>query len=71
MNNSSTNHSFRLSRLTHPRATLVAIILLAVVFGLFGAVANALHPELSAVAPAAPDTWAGVVQLIDGWIIQS
>jgi hypothetical protein len=42
----------RLSRLTHPRASLLAIVLLAVVFGLFGVVASAAHPELShAVQP--------------------
>ncbi|MCZ6710468.1 MAG: hypothetical protein O7B25_08905 [Gammaproteobacteria bacterium] len=46
-------HSIRLSRLTHPRATLIAIVLLAVVLGLFGIVASALHPELSTTTPVA------------------
>ena len=44
-------HSIRLSRLTHPRATLIAIVLLAVVLGLFGIVASALLPELSTTTP--------------------
>ena len=46
-------HSIRLSRLTHPRATLIAIVLLAVVLGLFGIVASALLPELSTTTPVA------------------
>ena len=46
-------HSIRLSRLTHPRATLTAIVLLAVVLGLFGIVASALLPELSTTTPVA------------------
>ena len=44
--------SIRLSRLTHPRASLIAMVLLTLVFGLFGLVASALHPELSALDPA-------------------
>ncbi len=47
------NHSIRLSRVNHPRGTLVAMVLLAAVFLLFGVFANALHPELAAQAPAA------------------
>jgi hypothetical protein len=50
----------RLSRLTHPRASLIAIVLLAVVFGLFGVVASAAHPELS---HAAPNTFEGAATL--------
>lgn len=55
----------RLSRLTHPRATLVAMALLAVVFILFGVFANALptHP----VAP--PNTFDGAVFLISDWVL--
>ncbi len=47
------NHSIRLSRLNHPRGTLVAMALLAAVFLLFGVFAHALHPELATQAPAA------------------
>jgi len=47
------NHSIRLSRVNHPRGTLVAMVLLATVFLLFGVFAHALHPELAAQAPAA------------------
>lgn len=45
------NYSIRLSRLSHPRATMLAMILLAAVFLLFGLFANALHPELAMQAP--------------------
>ncbi len=47
------NNSMRLSRLNHPRGTLVAMVLLAAVFLLFGAFAHALLPELTAGAPEA------------------
>ncbi len=47
------NHSIRLSRVNHPRGTLVAMVLLAAVFLLFGVFAHALHPELAAQTPAA------------------
>jgi hypothetical protein len=50
------NNSFRLSRLTHPRASLFAIILLAVVFGIFGLVASAMHPELTFTPPLARES---------------
>ncbi|MCB1682847.1 MAG: hypothetical protein R3E82_00780 [Pseudomonadales bacterium] len=55
----------RLSRLTHPRASLLAIILLAAVFVLFGMFANALptHP----VAP--PNTFDGAAFLISDWVL--
>ena len=46
------NHSIRLSRLNHPRGTLVAMVLLTAVFLLFGVFANALHPELVTQVPA-------------------
>ena len=45
------NHSIRLSRVNHPRGTLVAVVLLTAVFLLFGVFANALHPELATQAP--------------------
>jgi len=38
-------HSNRLSRLTYPRTSLTAIVLLALVFGVFGAVASTLQPD--------------------------
>ncbi len=47
------NHSIRLSRVNHPRGTLVAMVLLAAVFLLFVFLAHALHPELAAQTPAA------------------
>ncbi len=47
------NYSIRLSRLNHPRGTLVAMALLTAVFLLFGVFAHALHPELAMQAPAA------------------
>ncbi len=47
------NHSIGLSRVNHPRGTLVAMVLLAAVFLLFGVFAHALHPELAAQTPAA------------------
>ncbi len=45
------NNGIRLSRLNQPRGTLVAMVLLAVVFLLFGVFANALHPELAVSVP--------------------
>ncbi len=51
--NGMMNHSIRLSRLNHPRGTLVAMALLAAVFLLFGVFAHALHPELATQAPGA------------------
>ncbi len=62
------NHSIRLSRLTHPRASLIALVLLAVVFGLFGIVASALHPELSAAVPATvPSLFEFAAGLFNNW----
>ena len=62
-------HSIRLSRLTHPRASLFAMVLLVLVFGVFGAVANAMHPELSVQGPAAaPNTYQGAAMLVSDWI---
>ena len=59
----------RFSRLTHPRASRAAFVLLAGVFSLFGAVASALHPELGAAATAAtPKVLAGAAELLGNWI---
>lgn len=55
----------RLSRLSHPRATLVAMVLLAVVFLLFGMFANAVEP---AYTPA-PNTIDGAITLIGDWVL--
>jgi hypothetical protein len=55
----------RLSRLSHPRASLFAMILLAVVFLLFGLFASAMEP---AYTPA-PNTLNGTVSLIGDWVI--
>jgi len=55
----------RMSRLSHPRATLVAMILLAVVFLLFGMFASAVEPHY---APA-PNTIDGAVAIICDWVL--
>ena len=57
-------NDMRLSRLSHPRATLVAIILLAVVFLLFGVVAQTMNP---AVEIPAPNTVDGAFMLLRIW----
>lgn len=56
--------SNRLSRITHPRTSPMAIVLLAVVFGVFGAVASTLHPE---TANGALTVEAGT--LLNNWIL--
>ena len=66
------NNSIRLSRLTHPRASLIAMVLLAVVFGLFGFVASALNPDLGAsAAAAAPHSVEGVAAFFSNWVFCS
>lgn len=55
----------RLSRLSHPRASLFAMILLAVVFLLFGLFASAVEPSYS----PAPNTLNGTVSLIGDWVL--
>lgn len=55
----------RLSRLTHPRATMLAIILLAVVFLLFGMFAGALETGYT----PAPSTPGGTASLIGNWVL--
>lgn len=45
------NEAFRLSRIKAPRGTLTALILLALVFIVFGVVVSTAAPEHAAVAP--------------------
>lgn len=55
----------RMSRLGHPRASLFAMVLLAVVFLLFGLFASAVEPSYS----SAPNTLNGAMALIGDWVI--
>jgi len=55
----------RMSRLRHPRASLLAMILLAVVFLLFGMFATAVEPGYS----PAPNTINGAASLIGDWVL--
>ncbi len=55
----------RLSRLSHPRASLMAMVLLAVVFLLFGLFASAAE---ASYAPA-PNTVGGAMGLISDWVV--
>ena len=55
----------RLSRLSHPRATILAMVLLAVVFLLFGFFASAGQVSYS----PAPNTVDGAVSLIGKWVL--
>jgi hypothetical protein len=55
----------RMSRLSHPRASLFAMILLAVVFLLFGLFASAVVPGYT----PAPNTVNGAVSLIGDWMV--
>ena len=54
----------RMSRLAQPRATVVAMILLAVVFLLFGVFASAVEPTYS----AAPNTLEGMATIFGNWV---
>lgn len=56
----------RLSRLSHPRATLLAMILLATVFLLFGMFASAAVDHAYMPAPA---TFDGALVLIGNWVL--
>ena len=58
-------NDMRLSRLSHPRATLVAMILLAVVFLTFGVFAQAMQPG---VEMPAPNTVEGALMLVSDWV---
>ena len=60
-----TVNEIRLSRLSHPRATLMAMVLLATVFLLFGVFASAIEPSHS----AAPNTIEGALALIGDWML--
>ena len=55
----------RMSRLRYPRASLLAVVLLAVVFLLFGMFASAVEP---AYTPA-PNTINGAASLIGDWVL--
>ena len=57
------NSSFRLSRISYPRATLWAMILLALVFLSFGLVAQAHVPEIDPARLALDGIDAGVSML--------
>ncbi len=59
-----TVNEIRLSRLSHPRATLMAMVLLAGVFLLFGMFANATEVSHA----AAPNTIEGAAMLIGDWV---
>ena len=71
--NSKTTHveygptigDMRLSRLSHPRASLVAMILLAAVFLMFGLFASAMGPSYT----PAPNTINGAASLIGDWVL--
>jgi hypothetical protein len=55
----------RLSRLRYPRASLLAMILLVVVFLLFGMIASAMEPSYT----PAPNTINGAASLIGNWML--
>lgn len=54
----------RMSRLSHPRATLYAMLLLAAVFLLFGVIVSALGPDYS----PAPSTIEGSAMIFADWL---
>ena len=55
----------RMSRLGHPRASLMAMVLLASVYLLFGLFASAAE---ASYAPA-PNTVGGAMSLIGDWVV--
>ncbi|MCZ6458551.1 MAG: hypothetical protein O6766_04240 [Gammaproteobacteria bacterium] len=57
-------NDMRLSRLSHPRATLVAMVLLAIVFLTFGVFAQAMQ---GGVEMPAPNTIQGALVLVSDW----
>ena len=59
-----TINEMRLSRLSHPRATLVAMILLALVFGAFGLLASAAEVSYT----PSPASLGGSLSLISHWV---
>ena len=60
-------NDIRLSRLSHPRATLFAAVMLAIVFLLFGVFANAMAPPHM----PAPNTLDGAAVLVCDWVLNS
>lgn len=58
-------NDMRLSRLSYPRATLVAMVLLAVVFLTFGVFAQATQ---ASVEMPAPNTIQGALVLVSDWV---
>ena len=56
----------RLSRITYPRASAANLMLLSVVIAAIGAVAYALHPE---VTQPAPNTFHGAALLFSNWLL--
>ena len=59
----------RLSRLSHPRASLLAMILLATVFVLFGMFASAVEPSYTPAPDTIPGSINGAASLIGDWVI--
>jgi hypothetical protein len=58
----------RMTRLSHPRANLLAVLLLAAVFLIFGLIASAaLEPSYT----PAPSTAEGSMLLIGNWLLGS
>lgn len=57
----------RMSRLRHPRGTLIAMILLATVFLLFGVVASAIQPGDA----AQPEAMTGMLTSLARWAAAS
>lgn len=55
----------RMSRLSHPRASLFAMLLLAAVFLLFGLIASAFEPGYS----PAPNTFEGSAMIFGQWLL--
>jgi hypothetical protein len=55
----------RMSRLSHPRASVFAMLLLAAVFLLFGLVASAYEPSYS----PAPNTIEGTARIFGHWLM--
>ena len=55
----------RMSRLSHPRASLFAMLLLAGVFLLFGLIASALEPSYT----PAPNTFEGSARIFGHWLL--
>lgn len=63
----------RMSRLSHPRATLVAMILLAAVFLLFGMFASAVEPACvpAPTGMSSPASIDGSLSLIGHWVVNA